>query len=93
MKPIFEDEKKQLTIDYKQTFEPEHGQRVVVNLRKLSRIDGYLNLTSNKDITAIQVAFAEGQRSVMMHIYSQLGKDPYAVKQDRAINEREKEDG
>ena len=87
-----DEDKKQLIIDYMQTFEPPAGQRVIDNLRKLSRIDGYLNLTSNKNITAIQVAFAEGQRSVMMHIYSQLGKDPYAVKQTKAINERE-EDG
>jgi len=88
-----DEDKKQLIIDYMQTFEPPAGQRIVDNLRKLSRIDGYLNLAHNKDITAIQVAFAEGQRSVMMHIYAQLGKDPYAVKQDRAINERKNEDG
>ena len=93
MKPIFEDEKKQLIIDYKQSFEPPAGQRVIDNLRKLSRIDGYLNLANNKNITAIQVAFAEGQRSVMMHIYSQLGKDPYEVKQTKAINYERKEDG
>lgn len=87
-----DEDKKQLIIDYIQTFEPPAGQRVVDNLRKLSRIDGYLNLAHNKDVTSIQVAFAEGQRSMMMHIYAQLGKDPYAAKQTKAINER-KEDG
>lgn len=86
------EDNKQLIIDYKQTFEPSSGRRVIDNLRKLSRIDGYLNLAHNKDITAIQVAFAEGQRSVMMHIYSQLKKDPYEVKQTKAINEREEDE-
>lgn len=85
-------DEKQKIIDYQQTFEPEAGKRVLADLRGLSKIDGYLNLTHNKDITAIQVAFAEGQRSFMMHIYSQIGKDPYEVRQKRAINERE-EDG
>jgi hypothetical protein len=89
-----EEDKKQLIIDYTQTFEISSGRRVLADLKRLSKIDGYLNLASNKDITAIQVAFAEGQRSVMMHIYAQLKKDPYAVKQIKAINyEREEEDG
>lgn len=85
---------KQKIIDFQQTFSPESGKRVLVDLRSLSKIDGYLNLIHNKDITAIQVAFAEGQRSVIMHIYSQLRKDPYEVKQVKAVNyERKNEDG
>lgn len=84
---------KQIIIDYQQTFGTEAGKRTIDDLRSLSKIDGYLNLTSNKDITAIQVAFAEGQRSFMMHIYSKLRKDPYEVRQERAINvEREKDE-
>lgn len=92
MKP--DKDEKQEVIDFQQTFGSEAGKRVLTNLRSLSKIDGYLNLTHNKDITAIQVAFAEGQRSFMMHIYSKIGKDPYEVKQSKAINiERENEDG
>ena len=86
-------DEKQNIIDYQQTFGTEAGKRVVENLRKHSKIDGYLNLTSNKDITAIQVAFAEGQRSFMMHIYAQLKKDPYEVKQAKAINYERENDG
>lgn len=79
-------DEKQKIIDYQQTFGAEAGKRVLADLRGLSKIDGYLNLTHNRDITAIQVAFAEGQRSFMMHIYSKMGKDPYEVKQAKAIN-------
>jgi len=87
-------DEKQTIIDFQQTFGTEAGKGVLGNLRSYSKIDGYLNLMGNKDITPIQVAFAEGQRSMMMHIYTQLRKDPYEVKQAKAINyEGKEEDG
>ena len=84
-------DEKQTIIDFQQTFGAEAGKRVIANLRSYSKIDGYLNIM--RDATPIQVAFAEGQRSMMMHIYSQLKKDPYEVKQVKAINYEREEDG
>lgn len=84
-------DEKQTIIDFQQTFGTEAGKRVLANLRRNSKIDGYLNLM--KDFTPIQVAFAEGQRSMMMHIYAQLRKDPYEVKQKKAINYERENDG
>lgn len=84
-------DEKQTIIDYQQTFGTEAGKRVLAKLRSHSKIDGYLNLM--RDFTPIQVAFAEGQRSMMMHIYAQLRKDPYEVKQKTAINYERKNDG
>ena len=84
-------DEKQTIIDFQQTFGTEAGKRCLANLRSRSRIDGYLNLMS--DATPIQVAFVEGQRSMMMHIYSQLRKDPYEVRQKKAINYERENDG
>jgi hypothetical protein len=83
-------DEKQTIIDFQQTFGTEAGKRVLENLRTNSKIDGYLNVM--RDITPTQIAFAEGQRSMMMHIYAQLKKDPYAVRQRKAINYERKED-
>jgi hypothetical protein len=84
-------DEKQVIIDFQQTFGTESGKRVLANLRHHSKIDGYLNVM--KGMTPIQMAFAEGQRSMMMHIYTKLGKDPYEVRQARALNFERKEDG
>jgi len=78
----------QLVIDYQETFNGPHGKRVLADLRSHSKIDGYLNIMGNKEIKPFHIAFAEGQRSVLIHIYSKLGKDPYEVKQVRARNEQ-----
>lgn len=80
-----EDKQKQLIMDFQNTFASEGGKRVLADLRKKSNIDGYFNL--EKVFTPIQVAFAEGQRSMMMHIYTMLKKDPYKEKQQGARNE------
>jgi hypothetical protein len=77
----------QLVIDYRETFNGSHGKRVLEDLRRHSKIDGYLNIMGNKEIKPYHIAFAEGQRSVLIHIYTKLEKDPYEVKQERAINE------
>lgn len=86
-------DEKQKIIDYQQTFTPEAGKRVLDDLKKRSKVllaivpmgnDGKLDLG--------MLAYQSGQRSLLVHIYAQLRKDPYEVKQTRAINERE-EDG
>jgi len=84
-------DEKQTIIDFQQTFGTEAGKRVLAALRSHSKIDSYLNLM--KAFTPIQVAFAEGQRSMMMHIYAQLRKDPYEVRQKKAINYERENDG
>ncbi len=90
-----EDDKKQLIIDYKQTFEPEAGQRVLADLKKRSKVlFAPIPIDKNGKLDSHMMAYQNGQRSHTIHIYAQLGKDPYEVKQIKAINyEREEEDG
>jgi len=88
-----EDDKKQLVIDYHQTFEAPAGQRVLADLKKKSKVlFAPIPIDKNGRLDSHMMAYQNGQRSHMIHIYAQLRKDPYVVKQDRAINERE-EDG
>ena len=90
-----EDDKKQLIIDYKQTFEPPAGQRVLADLKKRSKVLlALIPLDKNGRLDSHMMVYQNGRRSNVLHIYAQLEKDPYEVKQTKAINyEREKEDG
>lgn len=94
MKPIFEDEKKQLIIDYKQTFEAPAGKRVLEDLKKRSNVlFAPIPFDKENRLDPYLMVYQNGKRSVMIHIYAQLKKDPYEVKQVKAINERENENG
>ena len=86
-------DEKQLIIDYLQTFEPEAGQRVLDNLKKLSKVLlSTVPMGNDGKLDPYMMAYQNGQRSVLVHIYAKLRKDPYEVKQDRAINIKRKED-
>lgn len=89
-----EDDKKQLIIDYMQTFEPPAGQRVLADIKKRSKIlIAHIPIDRNGRLDSHMMAWENGQKSIVINIYAQLRKDPHAVKQDRAINERKNEDG
>jgi len=88
-------DEKQLIIDYNQTFEPPAGKRVLDDIKRLSRVlFAIVPLDNTGRLDKDMMIYQNGQRSVLVHIYAQLKKDPYEVKQTKAINyERENEDG
>ena len=55
--------------DFRETFESPAGKRVLENLNKYS---GALTVTPPTD--ALKMAYKEGQRSVIIHIYSKLNR-------------------
>jgi hypothetical protein len=73
---------KQINIDYRETFAPEYGKRVLANL---TRTTGALK--ANPPTDALTMAYKEGQRSVIIHIYAMLNKQINEPKQERAIND------
>lgn len=86
-------DEKQKIIDYQQIFDTEAGKRVLDDIKRLSRVlFATVPLDNAGRLDQGMMTYQNGQRSVLVHIYAQLKKDPYAVKQVKAINERE-EDG
>lgn len=84
---------KQKIIDYQQIFDTEAGKRVLNDIKRLSKVlFAIVPMGNDGKLDPYMMAYQNGQRSVLVHIYAQLKKDPYAVKQVKAINERE-EDG
>ena len=82
------EESQQLVIDYQNTFDSEMGRRVLADLKKLSKLNSsFVPIDNEGRIDPLQLMRNEGQRSVLVHIYTKLGKDPFEVKQERAINE------
>ncbi len=82
-----EDEKKQLTMDYKQTFDSPEGKRVVDNLRKISKFDlSVLPIGKDDHIDIHAIMRYEGQRSVVLHILKKIEEDLDKPKQIEAIS-------
>lgn len=76
------DEAKQLIKDYNFVFTSEEGKRVLENLRGLSNMDhSVIPRDQQGRIDPMAVVRSEGQRSVVVHIYRKLGKDPYEERQ------------
>ena len=87
-------DEKQTIIYYQQTFEPEAGKRVLDNLKKLSRVLlATVPMDNDGKLDPYMMAYQNGQRSVLVHIYAKLRKDPYEVKQSKAINIERENDG
>lgn len=88
-------DEKQLIIDYQQTYGTEAGKRCLDDIKRLSKVlFSTVPLDNVGRLDQGMMTYQNGQRSVLVHIYSQLRKDPYEVKQVKAINyERENEDG
>ena len=61
---------KQLTIDYKQTFGSESGQRVLEDLKKRCSF----NTTTHIKGDSHESAFLEGQRSMVLFLNNMLNK-------------------
>lgn len=77
--------RRQLIIDYRNTFESPEGQRVLADLRKLAPLlTGKLEHRHGVDTNMLLVL--EGQGNVLKHIYQRLGADPNVEPPEKAIN-------
>jgi len=72
-------------IDFKMTFDSEHGKRVLERLSILC----HENRPTFVDHNALGSAYKEGARSVILHIRSMLSKDATKDISTQVINERE----
>jgi hypothetical protein len=80
-----EQEAKQLIIDYKYTFGSEQSKRVLEDLRKLANLNrSVIPRDREGRIDPLEVMRNEGQRSVVVHIYTKIAKNPNEVKQKEA---------
>lgn len=77
-----DDEAKQLIKDYKETFSTEGDKRVLADLKRLAKINmSIIPYDLQRRIDPMAVMRNEGQRSVIVHIYTKLNKDPYEERQ------------
>ena len=74
----------QAIIDWKATFGSEHGARTLERISKLCKE----NRPTYVDQNALGTAYNEGARSIILHIRSQLNKDPMKDSPTQVINER-----
>lgn len=79
---------RQLVIDYQKVFNTPEGQRVLDDLRHRCP---FLtdSIATSGGIDVHKLLYFEGQRSVLLHIYKQLHRDPNAERPDRVINRGE----
>ena len=76
---------KQTVIDYQSTFNTEKGKRVLADLRKRCPfLCDTINTSSGIDVN--RLLYLEGQRSVLLHIYRMLRRDPNEEVPERAVN-------
>lgn len=81
---------KTLVRDYLKTFESPEGKRVLGDLsRKCPLLRDSIKVSGGVDVN--KLLFLEGQRSVLLHIYKMLHRDPNAEAPTRAINEMQGE--
>ena len=73
---------KQIVRDYKDTFSPDTGKRV---LEDLNRMTGALRPNKPINNDALLMAYKSGQASVIIHIYSKVNRKLNEPKQERAI--------
>lgn len=75
-----EDKQKQLAMDFMNVFGSANGIRVLDRLSELCNEKKPTYVDNN----SLGSAYKEGQRSVILHIRSQLAKDPSKQKQEKA---------
>ena len=63
---------KQLTIDYKQTFKSESGEKVLEDLKKRCSFETTTHIKGDSH----ESAYLEGARSVVLFINNMLNKKP-----------------
>jgi hypothetical protein len=83
-----EEQKKQLIIDYKQTFNTETGKRVLNDLKRKTTLHRS-SVRPEKPIDTNRLVYDEAQRSMILYIIQMLEKDPYEARQEKAIKENE----
>jgi len=76
---------KQTVIDYHVTFNSEHGKRVLNDLRKRCPfLCDTINTANGIDVN--KLLYLEGQRSMLLHVYRMLKRDPNEEVPTKAIN-------
>ena len=75
-----DDEKKQLLIDYKITFDSDSGRRVYDDLRKWSGYEDRIVPAGVPDMTAFEL----GRRDMFLHIKDKIDANPDEEKQEKA---------
>jgi len=76
---------KQITIDYRQKFGDEQGERVLRDLEKRCLLfRGGINTAKAIDVNTLLVM--EGEANVIKYIYKMLSRDPLEDRPDKAIN-------
>lgn len=80
---------KQIIQDFKETFNTEHGQRVLARLANMSTLNrSSASPDKGKVIDVNRLIYDEGQRAVLLYINKQLNKDLGKVKQKGALDGR-----
>jgi len=79
---------RQLVIDYHTTFNTEGGKRVLSDLRRRCPFLGE-SINVSKGVDVNKLLYLEGQRSVLLHIFKMLHRDPNEEVPERAIHQGE----
>lgn len=78
-----DDNQKQLVLDYKMTFDSEHGKRVFNDLQKWSGYNDRIVPQGVPDMTAFEL----GRRDMFLHIKDKIDANPDEEVQEVAENE------
>lgn len=81
------DEKRQLAMDFKDTFGSPYGLRVLEALDKRTTMNRP-SVDSTGTIDPNRIIYDEGQRAMMVFIHAQINKDVEVKKKARARNDR-----
>lgn len=71
--------KRTLISSYHRVFRGEAGPAVLKDLRRKCLTFDRSSMGCNPELDPQKLAYFEGQRSVLLHIYRMLKTDPYAV--------------
>jgi hypothetical protein len=81
------EEKRQLAMDFKDTFGSPFGERVLAELDKRTTMNRP-SVSSAGVIDPNRIIYDEGQRAMMVFIHAQVNKDVEVKKKARAKNDR-----
>lgn len=82
-----EDKRKQLVMDYHNTFGSEHGKRVLADLKRLSTIDRPAMSPKPSPIDTNRLIYDEAQRSLVLYIIKNVETTLDEKKPTQTINE------
>lgn len=72
----------QLARAYQAVMQSEEGQVVIAHLQHCFGYTNSTTYTPGKDQSALDMAYAEGQRSVLVHLGRWLSTDPQAIENE-----------